>query len=173
MDRETRYLAERLRILLNEEGVTAMKVCEMARRRGRPISDAAIINFKNGKNGAGNKLRKALLAVFDLSEAELESESAAWDSGETVIRPERYPNREIAAKFAQANNVPEEAIEIVLGYSLKSFDDPTPEEWFEMMKAEKNRAKMLGGPQSEAVRQRELERENQLIEEDDPPWNRR
>lgn len=58
----------------------------------------------------------------------------------TVVEmDERYHNRGLAAAAARALGYPEEAIRPVQSVSLKSDNDLTPDQWFDMIRAEKVR----------------------------------
>jgi transcriptional regulator with XRE-family HTH domain len=58
-----------------------------------------------------------------------------------IERQDRYPNRVLAAQFARADGISEDAIERVGAMQLDYDGDPPPGEWYELMKAEARKAR--------------------------------
>lgn len=67
---------------------------------------------------------------------------AGREQGETVERPDRYPNRARAIVAARALGYSEGAVAAVAGIALKSAVDPEPEEWLEMIRSEARRIRL-------------------------------
>jgi transposase-like protein len=63
-----------------------------------------------------------------------------------LVLDSRYPNRTMAARFARENGLSEDAIALVEKLELKSKDDPKPEDWFSIMRAEHWLQHVAGGP---------------------------
>lgn len=123
-----------------EGGATAT---EIARKAG--ISVAHVSTIRTGQRGAGWKSVMGLAKALGKSLAELESEAQAWARNNPlpesrVERPERYPNRAVAAAFARASGVPDAAVRAVESLDLQSDEDLTPDEWLAEMRVEARRS---------------------------------
>jgi transcriptional regulator with XRE-family HTH domain len=138
-------IAERLKEAMDAEGLNQNQLKE---RLGLK-NDGYLSNvFKRNSDGLRPqtlaKLSKALRVRYDwLATGDGPMREAPVDEGPVVELDERYHNRGVAAKAARDFGYPEAAIKSVLSVSLKSDNDLTPDEWLDMMRAEKHRLERL------------------------------
>lgn len=149
------YLRHRAGELLGRTGQPQEYASQMALAKALGVSKGWVTTLLAGGN-AGQKTKDGMRRVLGMTWDQIEEAAVAHARDnpppEThVERPERYRNRAIAADFARASGVPDEAVRAVEGFDLKSDDDPTPEEWFLMMKSEAATARFGRAPTGRVV----------------------
>jgi hypothetical protein len=122
-----------------------MTATELAARIG--ISKGQISLLRSSDRGVGWVTITGIERAMNMKPGQLQTE--AFDYAKTHPPPQvnqktdRFPNRAEAARFARANRVSETAIRTVEHLDLKTHIDPTPLEWFEMMRDEERRQKFI------------------------------
>lgn len=154
------YVQRRIEEWLRQaEGRTA---ADLAKAAG--VTPTHISTIRSGQRGIGFKTMRGLAKAWETTLARLEEEAVAWARdnphalpAETrTERPERYPNRALAAEFARRSGVDPRAIEIIESMSLKSSSDPTPVEWFRLMETTATQVKH-GLPFGEPLTQAQID----------------
>jgi hypothetical protein len=117
---------------------------ELAREIG--VKPAPLTMIRDGLRNVGRDYEEAIARKFaEGSVDKLRRDAAEWwrDQPESkereVVYEERYPNRAAAVRAARELGLTERAIQIVLGYSLASQNDPNPREWLRWIEEEEGR----------------------------------
>jgi hypothetical protein len=123
--------------------------CEEDRGRAAVISretgltPSMVSQVRRGHSPAGPKFAGAIARYWGMTPDQLEAIAVGRGLPSTpttiVELDEHYHNRGAAAAAARALGYPEQAIQQVQSVSLKSDNDLTADEWFDMMRAEKVR----------------------------------
>jgi transcriptional regulator with XRE-family HTH domain len=146
-----RHLIER------ELAKTGMTATELAGRIG--ISKGQISLLRSSDRGVGWVTITGIERAMNMKPGQLQAESFEYAKAHPLPQPnskgDRFPNRAEAARFARANRVSEMAIRTVENLDLKTHVDPTPLEWFEMMRDEERRQKFIARDMLPPVREPE------------------
>ena len=128
--------------------------CEEDRGRAAVISretgltPSMVSQVRRGQSPAGPKFAGAIARYWGMTPDQLEAAAIGKDlppAPATVVElDEHYHNRGLAAAAARALGYPEQPIRRVQSVSLKSDTDLTPDQWLDMIRAEKARLELVG-----------------------------